>query len=127
MRPRLALARAIRAEQRRKRLRDDQLPGEVDLDLLAELVELQIEQEARHRDPGVVDEADQRFATQRRRNLFRAPGNGRLVGHIEQDGHEIGPEFLGQPLPSAGLRHAAEDAETLGNKNLADPPADTGG
>ena len=36
-------------------------------------------------------------------------------------------EFLDQPLPVRRLAHAAEDAETPGNKNLADPPADAGG
>src|SRR5579862_3664984 len=57
-----ALAGTVGTEQRREGLCDDQMADDVDANLQLEVVDLLIEQGARHGDAGIVDQSEQRLA-----------------------------------------------------------------
>ncbi len=62
-----------------------ELPGQVDGDLPFEVGDLEVEEGARHGDPGVVDEPRECFAAERLADGPRRAADRPCVRHIEQE------------------------------------------
>ena len=112
------------AQQRREGLGDDELAGEVDLELGAELADIDMEQGAGNGDAGIVDQAGERLPVEGRGDGCRAHRHGGGVGNVEQDRREAGAEFLFQPVGVGLFPDAAEDVEAAAGENLHAAPAD---
>ena len=78
MRPGLPVRALVGAEQIAERARDVVDAEEVDLELAAQFVGVEVKQRARHGDAGIVDEAEERRLTERGGDLRGAGANGGL-------------------------------------------------
>ena len=98
-------------QERGERLRHDQLPGDVHVELLPELVDGDVQQRTGPGDAGIVDEAEENLVAERVSDLRRRGFDGRLVGHVEADRRERGSQLRLQTIGVGPGPHAAEDAE----------------
>ena len=124
--PRADIAVHVRHQKRREGLRHDQLPGDVHFQLMAEFVDVEIEKRARHRDAGIVHEAEQRPSLEHLGRLLGGFDDRARIGHVEHQGHEIRPELGLQPVGVGLFADTAENPNTLLYQYLGDTPADPG-
>ena len=85
-----------------------------------------MEQRTGDRDAGIVDEAEQRLAGERGADLGRGARDRRLVGHVEDERHELGTELGPQALGVRRLAHRAENAKAAREEFLRGGMADAG-
>ena len=79
------------------------------------------------RDAGIVDEAGELFAVQRRAHVAGGRKHRGLVGDVEQQRREIGAELALEPVGIGLLADAAEDAKAAVEQQFGGGPADAGG
>ena len=101
--------------------------GEIDHDLPVEVVDLEIEQRTGRRDPGVVDEAEQRLSGKRGRDFSGAGSDRLFVRHVENQWRELLAERLRQAIGVHLLAYTAENVESVRDQNLDAAPANAGG
>jgi hypothetical protein len=76
------------AQQRKKRLRDRDLPDHIDLELFAEFRQWNDFEGTAYGDPGIVDEPSKASLSHNLSHNLDRSRDRRLVGNIESDGNE---------------------------------------
>ena len=102
-------------------------PVEIDVDLVAEVVERKFQQRPGDGDAGIIDQAEEVSAGKRVTDARRGRPHRILVGHVENKRHERRAEFADKSLGVGLLAHAAEHAETTRDQDLGGTPADPRG
>jgi hypothetical protein len=108
--------------ERARRLGGDHDPGQIDLDLLAEIGQRQFKKRPGEGDAGIVDQAEELFASQSLADARRRQAHGILIGHVENERYEGTAELGRKPLRIVPLAHAAEHAEAARNQHLGGVP-----
>src|SRR5258706_4900632 len=118
--PRLSLQRRIGPEQRTESLRGDDRPDDVHIHLAAEFVGEKLEHRPRHRNAGIVDEATERLAAQRRARTSRATASTAASSVTPNNsGVKFAPISLLRRLASAGLRTLPNTRNPRSSKGFA--------
>jgi hypothetical protein len=90
----MAASRSVGSEKRSECLRDDKLTGEIDFDLLPEVGDRLVEQGTRHRDTGVVHQAEKRCVSNDACHPIGGVPDSGFVRHVEKERcHTVAEDF----------------------------------